>query len=137
MVWAQAVCCPYNCPEPVDMGFFWEMSSLHTVMSLPCRSSIILYCSIRNLEPNCQYSSCSSCSSYSEIVAKSLQPPQNLCRPLKTFTCASLMYRKCHGGVTILVVVCGKICGKIFGKICDKICGKMCGKIDFFLLEQK
>ena len=27
-----------------------------------------------NLEPNCQYSSCSS-----EIVAKSLPPPQNLC----------------------------------------------------------
>ena len=53
---------------------------------------------IRNLEPNCQYS-CSSCSSSSEIVAKSLPPPLNLCRPLKTFACVSLRYRKCHGGV--------------------------------------
>ena len=51
---------------------------------------------IRNLEPNWQYSSCScSSSSYSEIVTKSLPPPQNLCRPLKTFACVSLRYRKC------------------------------------------
>ena len=54
---------------------------------------------IRNLYPNCQYS-CSSCSSSSEIVAKSLPPPQNLCRPLKKIACVSVRYRKhCGGGV--------------------------------------
>ena len=54
---------------------------------------------IRNLEPNCQ--SCSFCScSCSKIVTKSLHLPQNLCRPLKTFACVSLRYRKrCGGGV--------------------------------------
>ena len=72
---------------------------------------------------NCQYSSCSSSSySSSKIIAKSSQPPQNLCRPLKTFVCVSLRYRK-HQGVAIVVVVCGKICGKMCGKMCDKMCG--------------
>ena len=67
---------------------------------------------IRNLEPNCQSST------YSEIVAKSSQPLQNLCRPLKTFACVSLRYRKVVGGwMTILVVVCGKMGGKMGGKI--------------------
>ena len=42
-------------------------------------------------------------------------------RPLKTFACVSLRYRKRCWGVTIVVVVCGKICGKI----CDKMCGKI------------
>ena len=74
---------------------------------------------IRNLEPNCQYSS----SSYSiTIVAKSLQPPQNLYRPLKTFACVYLRYRKHHGGV-----------GGDSGCACDKNCGKMCGKIEKLL----
>ena len=45
---------------------------------------------IRNLEPNCQY----SCSSSSDIVAKSLPPPQNLCMPLNKFACVSLRYIK-------------------------------------------
>ena len=45
-----------------------------------------------------------------------------LCRPLKTFVCVSLRYRKhCGGSVEIVVVVCGRICGN------------MCGKMDFFL----
>ena len=80
---------------------------------------------IRNLEPNCQYSSCSSSSSSTTtIVTKSSQPPQNLRRPLITFACVSLRYRqRCGvGGVGIVVVVCGNICGKF--------CGKMCGKIE-------
>ena len=47
---------------------------------------------------------------------------KNLCRPLKTFVCISLRYRKhCGGSVEIVIVVCGKICGNM--------CGKMCGKI--------
>ena len=79
---------------------------------------------ISRLEPNCQYS-CSSCccsSSSSKIVAKYLPPPQNLCRPLKTFACVSLRYRKhCGGWVAIVVVVCGKI----YGKMCCKMCGKI------------
>ena len=46
----------------------------------------------------------------------------NLCRPLKTFVCISLRYRKrCGGSVEIVIVVYGKICGNM--------CGKMCGKI--------
>ena len=49
-----------------------------------------------------------------KIVAKSLPPPQNLCRPLKTFACVSLRYTKrCGRGVAIVVVVCGEMCGKI------------------------
>ena len=77
---------------------------------------VISWSYIRNLEPNCQYSSCSS--SYPEILAKYLSPPQYICRPLKTFACVSLRYRKRHGGwVAIVVVVCGKICGKMCGKI--------------------
>ena len=57
---------------------------------------------------NCK-NSCSSSSS--EIVAKSSQPPQNLCRPLKTFACVSLRYRHYYGGwVAIVVVVCGVKC---------------------------
>ena len=48
---------------------------------------------------------------------RTLQTPQNLCRPLKSFACVSLRYRKCCGGwMAILVVVCGKICGKMCGK---------------------
>ena len=39
---------------------------------------------ISKLEPNCQYSCSSSCS---EIFAQIFAPPQNLCRPLKTFAC--------------------------------------------------
>ena len=68
---------------------------------------------IRNLEPNCQNSFSSS-----EIVAKSLPLPHNLCMPLKTFACVSLRYRNIVGGgwVAIVVVVCGKICGKMCGK---------------------
>ena len=71
---------------------------------------------ISRLEPNCWYSYFSSSCSLSEIVAKSLPPPQNLCRPLKTFACGSLRYRKrwgWGGGVTIVVEVCGEMCGKI------------------------
>ena len=89
----------------------------------------------------------------SEIVAKSSQPPQNLCRPLKTFACVSLRYRRRRGGgggwMAILVVVCGKhlpvfllvtenvvgggggwmaILVVVCAKICGKMCGKMCGK---------
>ena len=48
---------------------------------------------------------------------------KNLCRPLKTFVCVSLRYRKrCGGSVEIVVVVCGKNCGNM--------CSKMCGKIE-------
>ena len=56
---------------------------------------------------------------------------KNLCRPLKTFVCVSLRYRKrCGGSVEIVVVVCGKNCGNI--------CSKMCGKIEKIVgLEQK
>ena len=54
--------------------------------------------------------------------AKSLQTPQNLCRPLKTFACVSLRYRKRSwvGGGNI-------------GSVCSKMCGKMCGKIETLL----
>ena len=46
---------------------------------------------------------------------------KNLCRPLKTFVCVSLRYRKFHGGsVEIVVVVCGNMCGQMCGKI-DKL----------------
>ena len=48
---------------------------------------------------------------------------KNLCRPLKTFVCVYLRYRKhCGGPVEIVVVVCGKNCGNM--------CSKMCGKIE-------
>ena len=47
----------------------------------------------------------------------------NLCRPLKTFVCVSLRYRKHYGGsVEIVVEVCGKICGNICGNMCGKMC---------------
>ena len=50
---------------------------------------------IRNLELKCQcYCSC-------KILAKSLQPPLNLCRPLKIFACVYLRYRKWHGRVGV------------------------------------
>ena len=70
---------------------------------------------IINLEQKCQCCYCSCCC---DIVAKSLQPPQNLHRPLKTFTCVSLRYKKNIVGVQvgIVVVVCGKICGKMCGR---------------------
>ena len=75
--------------------------SLSIFFNYFCWSSVYpLLWNIRNLEPNCQYSSWSS-SSYSKIVTKSLPPPQNLCRPLKTFACVSLRYRICCGGVGV------------------------------------
>ena len=54
----------------------------------------------------------------------------NLCRPLKTFVCVYLRYRKCCGGggaVEIVVVVCGKICGNM----CSKMCGKLLKLLDW------
>ena len=46
---------------------------------------------------------------------------KTICRPLKTFVCVSLRYRKhCGGSVEIVVVVCGKICGNMCGKMCVK-----------------
>ena len=56
---------------------------------------------IRNLEPNCECYSCCCCS---EILAKSSQPPQNLHRYLKTFPYISFRYRKCHGGIVVMVL---------------------------------
>ena len=80
---------------------------------------------ISRLEPNCQYSSSSS-----EIVAKSLPPPRNLCRPLKTFDRFSLVQNMLWGVVAIVVVVCGKMCGKI-EKLSDwnkNLCGGRYGQ---------
>ena len=58
----------------------------------------------KGLEQHCPDSYCSCCS---EILTKSLQPPQNIHRSFKTFVCVSLRYIKyCGGGVWI--VVCGK-----------------------------
>ena len=43
---------------------------------------------------------------------------KNICRPLKTFVCVYIRYRKhCGGSVEIVVVVCGKNCGNMCGKI--------------------
>ena len=59
---------------------------------------LVLQYTIRNLEPNCQY----SCSSSSEIVTKSLQPSQNLCRFLKTFACVQkMLWGGVGGGVCV------------------------------------
>ena len=84
---------------------------------------------IRNLEPNClNYSCCCCCCSCSKILAKSLHPPQNLCMPLKIFTCVSLRYIK-HCGGGIVIVVCGQICG--YGKMCGKLCDTIVGEYKY------
>ena len=64
---------------------------------------------IRNLELNC------SCC---EFLAKSLQPPQNLHRPLKTCACVSLRYSKYSGEWVGIVIL---LCGKTFDNVCCNI----------------
>ena len=90
---------------------------------------LLVSLSICALELKCPDISSFSFSCCCEIVAKSLQLPQNLCRPLKIFACVS----------QVMVVICakigcyGKICGcgknvdKIFGKIVSPIMLVVCG----------
>ena len=81
----------------------------------------------------------------SSLRYRTLHPPQNICRPLKTFACVSLRYRKrCGGGwMAILVVVCGKICGKMCGKIeklsdwNKNLCGSIYGPRDYDSSDKK
>ena len=78
------------------------------------QESVEIFCwinYIRNLEPNCQYS-CTSCSSSSEIVAKSLPPPQNgfvgLSKHLHVFLLGTenrVKLKNCWIGTKIGVVV--------------------------------
>ena len=80
----------YEIKKVVMFNWINLLSSIETIYHYQKEEKNI----IRNLELKCQcYYSCYCC----EILAKSLQTPQNLCRPFKTCTCVSLRYIKHHG----------------------------------------
>ena len=72
-----------QCPQIIN--FSYVLASLTLIAQLCNQWS--------GLKLKCPDSCCCCCCSCCKILAKSSQTPQNLCRPLKTFTWVSLRYR--------------------------------------------